>query len=92
MSPFPPFSESSIKTVLNPPKIEIFSVKETRFRIKEADIGVCLSSIEPVETPHDSMCNGDFSKSGALMLAWLAVTVAAQTVRFLAPQARCCSA
>jgi len=30
--------------------------------------------------------------SRALMLAWLVGTVAAQTVRFLAPQARCCSA
>jgi hypothetical protein len=40
ISPFPPFSESSIKTVLNHQKIKIFSVKETRLRIKEPDAGV----------------------------------------------------
>jgi hypothetical protein len=41
ISPFPPYSESSIKTVLTQsPKIEIFPVKETRLLIKEADIGV----------------------------------------------------
>jgi hypothetical protein len=41
ISPFPPFLESSTKTVLNQSsKNPIFPVKETKVRIKEPNTGV----------------------------------------------------